>query len=63
MPALKLEQYFDYSYEFVTNPVADVRTAKLPVPETSPARDPIDYAKMRKDIKVRFSKTLAYLAK
>ena len=64
MTTLKLEKHDHASKKSATPGAADKRTADLTKSlEARPQKKPIDYAKMRKDIKVRFSKTLAHLAK
>jgi hypothetical protein len=64
MSTLKLEKHSHASKKSAPQAVADEKPADLTKSfEAHPKKQPVDYAKMRKDIKARFSKTLAYLAK
>lgn len=64
MATLKLEKRNPASKKSAAQSAAEKRSADLPPSfEARPQKQPIDYAKMRKDIKGRFSKTLAHLAK
>ena len=64
MSTLKLEKHNQSSKKSAPRRAADEKAADLTKPfEARPLKQSIDYAKMRKDIKARFSKTLAHLAK
>ncbi|MEO7567319.1 MAG: hypothetical protein ABIS49_11805 [Aestuariivirga sp.] len=64
MSTLKLEKHNRSSKKSAPQGVADEKAADLTKSfEARPRKQPVDYAKMRKDIKTRFSKTLAHLAK